>query len=84
MKKLKSTIAVNGTESGEWDDGLEDTITMSTLYLYINERFLPILAGIGVALNMIGIVFLARGPRRGQVYSLLLSTLLIFDTVFLL
>ena len=83
MKKLKSTIAVNGTESGEWDDGLEDTITMSTLYLFINERFLPILAGIGVALNMIGIVFLARGPRRGQVYSLLLSTLLIFDTVFL-
>ena len=83
MKKLKSTITLNGSESGELDDSFKDTFTMSTLYLVINEVFLPIVAVIGVVLNTLGIVFLARGPRKGQVYSLLLSTLLVFDTIFL-
>ena len=83
MKKLKSTIAVNGSEIRERDDGFEDTFTMSTPYLVINEVFLPIVTVIGVVLNILGIVFLAWGPRKGQVYSLLLSTLLVFDTIFL-
>ena len=82
-KRFRSTIAVNTSEGGEWDNSFEDTFTMSTPYLVINEGFLPTMAVIGVVLNILGIVFLTKGPRKGQVYSLLLSTLLIFDTIFL-
>ena len=57
--------------------------SLSTFLLVIDGYAVSIVAAIGIALNIFGICFLSK-PRRRKVYSLLLSSLLVFDAIFLL
>ena len=55
-----------------------------TFDFIIYDCVIPVVAVIGIMLCMIGIYLISTGPRKGKMYSLLLSTLLLFDAGFLL
>ena len=54
-----------------------------TLDFIIYDYVIPVVAVIGIMLIMLGIYLISTGPRRGKMYSLFLSTLLLFDAGFL-
>ena len=56
-----------------------DVYYLSTLYLVIDGFASPILASIGIILNVLGVCVLSTRSRRRKMFNLLLSTLLIFD-----
>ena len=57
---------------------------LARFHLFINGYAVSIFAAIGLILNIIGISFLSTGSRRGRIFSLLVSSLLGFDAIFLL
>ena len=61
----------------------EDVSALITLDLIIYGGIIPVAATIGIMMNMVGMYVLLSNPRRKQVFSLLLLTLLIFNNIFL-
>ena len=61
----------------------EDASILNELEYFINAYAIPILAVIGFMMCMTGIYFLSSGPRRGKIYSMMLSTLILFDSAYL-
>ena len=55
---------------------------MTNLSIFIERYGITTVASLGILLNLIGVAFLIA-ERRKSVFNLLLSTLLIFDTLFL-
>ena len=55
----------------------------SPLHVAINGYTVSIIAVIGLILNTIGIYFLSSVPRRGQILSLMMSSLLAFNAIYL-
>ena len=62
----------------------EDVVVPVTLDLVIYGGMIPIAATLGVILNMVGMYVLLNSPRRKQVLTLLLLTLLVFNIIFLI
>ena len=61
----------------------EDASIPHKLEFVIDIYAIPIMAVIGLMMCMTGIYFLSSGARRGQIYSLMLSTLILFDSSYL-
>ena len=61
---------------------VEDT-SMPTFDLLIGGYAIPIAALMGIILNAIGIGLLSTRSKRKKLFNMLLSTLLVFDTFFL-
>ena len=80
---LNSTLLQNASGIIQFDSIPRALHVLSTLDFVMNGAAIPLIAMIGLILNLPGIIFLLIGPRKGQLYSLLLSTQLAFDTVFL-
>ena len=60
-----------------------DEFSLSIFLLVIDGYAVSILSTIGIVLNIFGICHLLRKIRRKQLYSMFLSTLLVFDVFFL-
>ena len=89
IDEIDSLLASPDPNSNELDMVFEDTSESSIdhlarFHIVINGYAVTIIAAIGLILNMIGIFFLSTGPRRGRIFSLLVSSLLGFDAIFLL
>ena len=80
---LNSTLLQNASGIIQFDSIPRALFVLPTLDFVINGVATPFIAMIGVILNLPGIIFLLTGPRKGQLYSLLLSNQLAFDTAFL-
>ena len=80
---LNSTLLQNASEISQFESIPKALLVLPTLDFVINGAAIPLIAMIGLILNLPGIIFLLIGPRKGQLYSLLLSTQLGFDTAFL-
>ena len=80
---LNSTLLQNASEISQFESIPKALLVLPTIEFVINGAAIPLIAMIGVILNFPGILFLSIGPRKGQLYSLLLSTQLAFDTAFL-
>ena len=65
------------------EKGSEDVSALITLDLIIYGGIIPVAATIGIIMNIVGMYVLLSSPRRKQVFSLLLLTLLVFNTIFL-
>ena len=61
-----------------------DESYLPTFLIIIDGYAVPILAAISIVLNLIGIYHLSNGPRRKKLYSIFLSTLFMFDALFVL
>ena len=57
---------------------------MYDLILVLDGVVIPASTVVGILLNVIGMFFLCAGSRKFKVFSLLLTTLLAFDTIFLI
>ena len=55
-----------------------------SLDMVVHGGMIPVVATLGSILIIIGVYTFLSGPRRKQIYTLLLSTLLIFDGIFLM
>ena len=89
IDEIDSLLASPDSNSNELDMVFEDTSESSIdhlarFHIVINGYAVTIIAAIGLILNMIGMFFLSTGPRRGRIFSLLVSSLLGFDAIFLL
>ena len=73
IKSLDSTVTID-----------TDGVSLSTFNRIINGYTVTFVASFGLILNLVGILFLLTGSRREKLFNLLLSTLLVFDTLFLL
>ena len=62
----------------------EDVVVPITLDLVIYGGMIPIVATLGIILNVVGMYVLLNSPRRKQVLTLLLLTLLVFNIIFLI
>ena len=62
----------------------EDVFVPMTLDLVIYGGMIPVAAALGVILNMVVMYVLLNSPRRKQVLTLLLLTLLVFNIIFLI
>ena len=58
--------------------------SMYDLILVLDGGVIPASTVVGILLNVIGMFFLCVGSRKFKVFSLLLITLLAFDTIFLI
>ena len=58
--------------------------SLSTFLLAIDGYSVSVIATVGIALNIFGIYFLSNVPRRRNIYNLILSSVLVFDAIFLL
>ena len=82
-------------ELDSWMSSLEQNLTrfvnasesttdlLSPLHIAINGYTVSIIAVIGLIFNIIGIYFLSSAPRRGKILSLLMSSLFVFDAIYL-
>ena len=74
-------------ESREFSEDVSKSMTnalSSHLHYFVNGYAISTLAGMGLIINLIGILFLSTGPRRDKVLNLLVAFLLSFDASFLL
>ena len=61
----------------------EEKTTTLSLDMVVHGGMIPVVATLGIILTAGGVYRFLRGPRRAQIYTLLLSTLLTFDAIFL-
>ena len=61
-----------------------EQFSLSTFNLVVIGYAGSLLASLGLILNVLGIYFLLSWPRREKLFNMLLSTLMIFDSVFLI
>ena len=61
-----------------------DIRSMYDLISVLDRVVIPASTIVGILLNVIGMFFLCAGSRKFKVFSLLLTTLLAFDTIFLI
>ena len=78
------TIQNNYTQSFNLRNSSDQTIETWTPQLVINAYAIPVMAIIGFVISNFGIYYLSSGPRRGKLYNLLLSTLFLCDSMFLM
>ena len=89
IDEIESLLESSDHNLNKLDTSFEETSQspidhLARFHLFINGYAVSILAAIGLILNIIGISFLSTGPRRGRIFSLLVSSLLGFDAIFLL
>ena len=78
------TIQNNYNQSSNPQNSADQTIKPYTPQLVINAYAIPITSIIGFIISNYGIYYMSSGSRRGKVYNLLLSTLFLCDSMFLL
>ena len=93
LKSLNSTLVHtkddpiihnNYTQSFNLRNSSDQTVDPCTPQLVIDAYAIPVMAIIGFAISNFGIYYLSSGPRRGKLYNLLLSTLFLCDSMFLM
>ena len=62
----------------------EQKCDVVSLDMVVHGGIIPVIATLGIILIVVGVYGFLSGPRRKQIYTLLLSNLLIFDGIFLI
>ena len=86
LRSLSTNNEINGTPLHPPDSEKisEDDNFPSTIDFVIHYAMIPIGTTLGIVLNMVGLYVFLSGARRAQVFTLLLSTLLVFNIIFLI